>query len=174
MRSFLSDMLSTFLPFFFSFFRACFSVLIFWKSVSNVIPSFIFSSPICFLVFYRFVFPCYSEYFFAGLFFNTYGHVVVEHLPCTCRSERDNISKLTEWREPAYRRACTARCVLKTSEEIERCPAYKNIEPITSTHKHSQALTSSWCARRINIASISNLGKTYQVQYTRYSIPGTV
>ena len=42
------------------------------------------------------------------------------------------------WRELACRRAFTARCVLKTNDKIDICPAYHVQKYITS-------LTRSWC-----------------------------
>ena len=58
--------------------------------------------------------------------------------PSTCRSECDNASEHRELARPSMSLSIyTARCVLKTNEEIEICLAQKNILPLTKQL--------SWC-----------------------------
>ena len=115
-----------------------------------------------------------------------YEHVVVEHIhlraqhstpqhstaqhsanspaqsstPSTCRSERGNASKHTELaRASVVDHIYTARCVLKTNQEINFCLAYsyKRIKPTT----HKAAF--SWCGRR-ECLYFQNPSKILQLQ----------
>ena len=85
----------------------------------------------------------------------------------TCRSERDNASKQASkqsWREPARRRAFTARCLLKTTEEIKMCPAYKKLQALTSSQAAKQLLRSGVMVE--GFAFFSNLRK---IQHCSFS-----
>ena len=67
--------------------------------------------------------------------------------PCTkqhsqlCAVQTAAQASRQSWQEPARGRSFTARCVLKTNEEIKICPAYENTrEVLTSSYRSSKVM----------------------------------
>ena len=75
-----------------------------------------------------------------------------------CRPERDNASKQTELTNASMSSSIyTARCVLKTNEEIEIC--------LAKIYNHSQCSSSSWCDGQ-ELAFISNIKKIQHYSFS--------
>ena len=114
--------------------------------------------------------PCFANFVLWAFFI--YEHdVVFKHLPQAQHSAigpaqsskarvRADQSSATQagrqgWREPRASMSSsssTARCILETNEEIQICPAYENIQPLTAL---------AVCVMREGFAFISNLNKMH-------------
>lgn len=103
--------------------------------------------------------PSFSIFCFCEAYSYTYEHAAFKHLQqaqdsatsparsrntTTCQPERDNASRQTDLaRASMSSRIYTARCILKTNEEIELCPTYNSCLAWSSWHIFASRLFAS-------------------------------